>query len=74
MQHDFGVERGRISDFGGDGSLRPKPWSRPRFSKPFAHFSAPKESGDEAVTLRRDRFWAKKRRFGQVARAHGEMV
>ena len=40
MQNDFGVEQGRISDFGGDGSLRPKPWSRPRFSKPFAHFSA----------------------------------
>ena len=32
------------------------------------------DSGDEAVTSRRDRFWAKKRRFGQVARAHGEMV
>ena len=41
-QSDFGMERGRISDFGGEK------W--PRFSKPFAHFSAPKESGDEAVT------------------------
>ena len=69
------VERARTRP--APGSNPTSAWSkvgRLRFSKPFAHFPAPKESGDKAVTSRRDRFWAKKRRFGQVARAHGEMV
>ena len=37
-------------------------------------FRPQRESGDEAVTSLMTVFLAKKRRFGQVARAHGEMV
>ena len=50
-------------------SLRPKPRSRPRFSKPFAHFSAPKR----AVTKRCGETVLGPR-FGTVTRAYGDMA
>ena len=49
--------------------LKPKPRSRPRFSKPFAHFSAPKR----AVTKRCGETVLGPR-FGTVTRAYGDMV
>ena len=58
MQNNFGVERGRISDFGGDGLLRPKPWSRPCFSKPFAHFSAQKRRFGTVTRADGEMAWA----------------